>query len=288
MNGNDHDREDFRPYFVIPYWTQKLPTGEPPDNGDIRKPLPKGVTDYLCPGIHASPYTPGNDLTVKVDVRNFGAGNASSLALVTVWWTVPTLGFVVDPTNLIGVASVSVKPRGTEVATTLPMTKLIPVSAPPHICLLVRVFHQLDLSPATPKPAGDRHWAQRNLSVATAQPGIPNIVPFMAANPFADEAEFTLQAQLVPESHHRELARVMQAEPISLDARFTFSEDRNFADAEPNPVHRIQLRAGEQRPMHLRIELGAGPQRGQFACFQVTQYYGRDSIGSLGVAIQGR
>lgn len=292
MNGNDHDQRedrplDFRPHFVIPYWIEVLTTGEPPDNGEIR-PLPKAVTGYLCPGIHASSYTSGNDLTVEVDVRNFGNGNSPSLAQVTVWWADPTLGFVVEPTKMIGVAVISVGPRG-EGATTPPMTKKIPASAPSHICLLARVSHQLDLAKATPNPAADRHWAQRNLAVSTAQPGIPIFVPFTVANPLAEEAEFTLQAQLVPDEHHRELAHVMRAEPISLDATFTFSEDRNVPGRETNQGYLIQLSAGEQRPMHLRIELGAGPQWGQFVGFQVTQNQGRNRpIGSLGVVIQGR
>ena len=90
----------------------------------------------------------------------------------------------------------------------------------------------------------------------------------------------------------------MRADPIGVDARFAFSEghhrlsheaDQMFLDHEANQGYRIQLQAYEQRPVNLRINLGALPQRGQFVGFQVAQNHGRNQpIGSLGVVIQGR
>ena len=283
---NDDRPTDSRPYLVIPYWTDELAPAEPPDNGETR-PVPKAITGYLCPGIHASAYVPGTDLTVTVDVRNSGGSNSPSLAQVTVWWDDLTTGLVLDPAKMIGVSVVPIPPRG-EYASTPPMTKMIPAAAPPHICLLARVSHQIDFAGVTPKPAADRHWAQRNLTVVTAQPGVPINIAFLAGNPYADEAEFMLQAEIVPEEQYHELADVMGAEPIGLDARLTFSEDGNFSEHEINQAHRIQLGAGEQRRIHLRIDLGdAAPQPGQFVGLQIVQSRGDEPVGSVGVVIEG-
>ena len=90
---------DSRPFFVIPYWPAAA--GDDGDTGEQR-PLPASATWYECKGIHASPYEPGTDLEVTVDVRNFGGSNAPSVAQVTAWWSDPTTGFVVDPARLIG------------------------------------------------------------------------------------------------------------------------------------------------------------------------------------------
>ncbi len=278
---------DARPYFVIPYWAPTSP-GDSGDNGELR-PLPANVTSYLCSSIHASAYAPGTALTVTVDVRNFGDGNSPSLARVTVWWADPNTGFVADPTRLIGIDVVPVPPRGEMVQATRPMTQRIPASAPNHVCLLACVSHQLDLAnTTTPNPAGDRHWAQRNLSVVTAVSELPIMVPFMAGNPFDHEAEFTLLARAVPEEHYRQLADIVEAEPIRLDARLSFRGEGNHNGHDGTAEQRIQLRAREQRPMELRVELGAIPQRGQFTGIEIIQAHGGDrSIGSLGIIVRG-
>src|SRR5690349_21703282 len=74
---------DSRPHFVIPYWTP-VSAAEAPDDGDVR-PLPSKACWYLCPAIHASPYTPGEQLDVTVAVANYGGANTASLAQVAVW-----------------------------------------------------------------------------------------------------------------------------------------------------------------------------------------------------------
>ena len=118
---------DSRPHFVIPYWSSPDPTQG--DDGDIR-PVPSNkAVWYLCESIHASPYQPGKQLDVKVDIANYGGANTPSIAQVTVWWSDPTAGFVVGPDKLIGYRTVEVNPRGGR-NTTLVMSKVIPSSAP--------------------------------------------------------------------------------------------------------------------------------------------------------------
>ena len=105
--------DDHRPYLTIPYWTKTAPLvpGGPGDDGQVR-PLPTGVVSYLCPGIHASLYTPGSDLTVHVDVLNSGGGNITGLVTVTVWWEYPAPAFgAMTKNNLIGVQLLPVPPR---------------------------------------------------------------------------------------------------------------------------------------------------------------------------------
>jgi hypothetical protein len=51
------------------------------------------VISWECPGIHASPYSPGEQLQVTVDVRNSGGGSATVIATVVVYWADPTVGF---------------------------------------------------------------------------------------------------------------------------------------------------------------------------------------------------
>lgn len=277
---------DVRPVLVIPYWAPAFP-GDSGDNGENR-PLPASVISYLCPSIHASPYAPGADLTVTVDVRNFGDGNSPSLARVTVWWADPSTGFVADPERLIGVDVVPVPPRGEALATTRPLTKRMPASAPDHVCLLAAISHPLDLAGSTtPNPAGDRHWAQRNLWVVHAVSELPIVVTFIAGNPFDEETEFTVMAIAVREEHYRALAYAVDAEPIRLDARLSLGERGDYGH-EPRAGQRIQLRGREQRPMQLRVELGAAPRSGQFAGIEIVQTSGKDGpIGSLGVVLRG-
>lgn len=83
---------------------------------------------HLCESIHASPYEPGQQLDVTVDIGNYGGANTPSIAQVTVWWSDPTAGFVVGPDKLIGYCTVEVPPRGGR--NTKPvMGKVIPPSA---------------------------------------------------------------------------------------------------------------------------------------------------------------
>jgi hypothetical protein len=284
--GNPHGEGplDVRPHFVIPYWTNTLPSGERPDTGDTR-PLPAEVVSYFCPAIHTSAFMPGTDLTVEVDVCNFGDGNTPSLAQVTVWWSIPTGVFIPDADHRIGVSVIPVNPRGGS-ATTPPMTRMIPADAPSHICLLVSVTHPLDLAGSTPNPVMDRHWAQRNLMVVTAVPGVPILIPVMATNPLDDPAEFVLWANPVPEMYYAGLADEIEGEVVQLDALFTFNEEGQ-EENEPRPLYPLQMEGREQRPLTLSIMMDQVPETGQYVAFEVTQTLGREQLlGSLAIIVK--
>ena len=182
--GEEEEPVDVRPFLCIPYWTAPLFPGDQGDSGESR-PLPGNVISWLCPSIQASPYAPGSKLDVRVDVRNSGRGSSSALATVVVYWADATVGFV-KPT-LLGATSVEVAPHVGARATTGTISGVIPATASNHICLLCLVTHSLDKPGAIVDPIGDRHWAQRNLTAIGAVPGVPVVVPFLAANPFDQE-----------------------------------------------------------------------------------------------------
>lgn len=274
---------DSRPHFVIPYWSSADPANA--DDGNTRPvPVSKAVW-YLCESIHASPYEPGQQLDVTVDIGNYGGANTPSIAQVTVWWSDPTAGFVVGPDKLIGYCTVEVPPRGGR-NTTPVMGKVIPPSAPNHICLLARVSHQYDRAGTVVDPVNDRHWAQRNLVAASAQPGIPLILPFLVANPLQEIAEFVVFARPASEAHFEALANVVGAQPIYAEARLTLSENE---DGGGEDWLRVTLEATEQRRLYVGIELANRIEMGHFAPFEVSQRRedGETAVGGLGFVIEG-
>lgn len=281
---DDERRHDSRPHFVLPYWLA-VP-GVPGDDGNTR-PLPGNVVFYLCPSIHASPYAPGEDLTVTVDVANYGGANTPSQAQVTVWWADPTTGFVIDPQNLIGYRTVAVDGRG-GLATTQEMKKRIPPTAPPHICLLARVSHQYDRAGTIADPVGDRHWAQRNLSAVAAQPGVPVVFPFMAGNPLEEEVEFLVSTQFFDERHLGAIASAIGAEPTGVDALIAIT-DSEALRPDGQQEFRLSLQGREQRRLFFHIMLQSELAPGQFAGFQLAQLDLRRErlTGGIGVVLKG-
>src|SRR5262249_38228589 len=154
---------DTRPFLSIPYWEAPRFAGDAVDIGTVR-PLPGGTISWDCQAIHASPYTPGTVLNVRVDVRNSGPGNATAIPTVIVYWSDPTVGFA-HPLFL-GATTVAAPPMRDRFqpgfVTTAVISGTIPAGAPDHICLLAVVTHGLDKAGSVPDPINDRHWAQRN------------------------------------------------------------------------------------------------------------------------------
>ena len=284
------------PYLTIPYWdTGQLSSADPGDKGDIR-PVPPGVISYLCQGIVPTTlYKPGDTLSVVVAVRNWGGGNNAANAIVSVWWELPATSFSkMVASQLLGVRSVVVPPRG-QTANTLPLTKVIPATAPAHICLVARVDHPLDPVPTkpdgsqTPAPGVDRHWAQRNIVyVAPDMSGVINF-PFWAGGPSVGQEEFVFQVQPFMRETLVQLTRIVRAEPIHMDARFEIRETRDLLDvrSEKRSSHPYltSLHAGSRRSMHLRVNIGRIPEKGEFAAFQLLQLRRQDERPAGGIAL---
>jgi hypothetical protein len=263
---------DARPCLAIPYWS-------PGDTGEIR-PLPSTVIWYMAGGIRTSTYQPGDLLEVVVDVRNSGGSNAPSLAQVTVWWSDPTLGFVIKPKNLIGFRQVAVPPRG-GAASTAPMVKRMPHDAPDHICLIARVSHPLDPAPPIPSPVADRHWAQRNLSVVKVLAAAPAAVPFWVANPRADAATMIIRIAPARDPWLLVEADGVDGEPLTdYVALFTLDGDVFEGSLETE----MTLEPGEAR--HLQVELEVRQlEPGRFAALEVSQTERDQVLGGLGIVL---
>jgi hypothetical protein len=263
---------DARPFLTIPYWS-------PGDIGEDR-PLPGTITWYLCPGINTSTYQPGQVLEVAVDLRNSGGLNAPSLAQVTVWWSEPTLGFVIKPENLIGFRQVAVDPRG-GAATTAVMARQMPADAPDHICLIARVSHPLDPAPPVPQPVNDRHWAQRNLSVVVIPAGAPAMVPFTVANPLPNAAGF--RVRIAPKADPRPLVGVDGVTGEAFTDFAAVMRVEEFA-GEGSLEFSVSLDPGEERRLEAEIEVRELPP-GTFAVFELSQATDEGVLGGLGVVI---
>lgn len=275
---------DMRPYLCIPYWTAPRFPGDP-DSGELR-PLPGNVIGWLCPGIHASPYTPGAQLDVQVDVRNSGRGSATALATVLVYWADATVGFT-KPT-LLGAASVAVQPRG-GYATTRTISGVIPATASKHICLLCQVTHSLDKPGNTANPIGDRHWAQRNLTAVGASPGVPVILPFLAANPFDHEAGFRLTVQMLEFDLLHALALRLGGVAADMGLHVQLLDERGAVIGEgPRAGTALELEGGRQRLFNVALELLGELEQDQLAAAEAVLFADEveHPIGSLGIVLR--
>lgn len=279
---------DPRPYLSIPYWSSPLPGAGPWDDGSDR-PLPGAVVSYLCDSIHAGPYQPGQPLTVSVDVRNAGDGTADAVALVTVYWAIPTASF--GSPKFLCAASVSVPPTRTTPGSTrtATMTGTIPSGAPDHVCLLVRVSHPLDPAGPTPDPVGDRHWAQRNL-VAVTNADAEADVAFQVSNPFDEDLELAVLVEPEFEERAAVVARAVHREPLAMLAVV------HLADVDGEPLtdegERVEitvyLERREQRTLRLRIRTDAIPAGTCIPLQVVSRPTSSDTaLGSLGVVLLG-
>lgn len=286
----EDEPSDTRPFLCIPYWESPRFLGDSVDTGQIR-PLPGDVISWECPGIHASPYRPGEVLEVIVDVRNSGHGNATSVATVVVYWADPCVGFA-QPT-LFGVASVAaptLRDPVTPGVVSVTLRAVIPPTAPKHICLLAYVTHSLDRAPVSPDPCNDRHWAQRNL-IAVNMGAYQVLIPFMVANPSSgsEDEEFDLQVRAL-DRHALELRALRKnLEPGGGHLRFRLLDAQGVAvtDHGEETQARLTVRSQGRKRLSLLIEVDAHWQPHQVVVAEVLLFQRERLVGSLGIELQG-
>jgi hypothetical protein len=278
----------------IPYWTTPLFPGDPQegDNG-TRRPLPSGIISWLCEGIAASPYAPGQPLDVQVSVGNNGGGNATALVTVIVYWSEPVAGGLSKPT-IFGAQSVPVPPRGAVAATSV-MTGIVP-TASPHICLFALVTHDLDkYDPLKPiDPIGDRHWAQHNLQAVTVSPKKIVHLSFTAANALLKAGAFEVEARPVPEREMELLARRLKSTPRlrtdSLRLQILDNTGRVLTEPGSTAALKLELDARGRRGLHLTLQMDETLEQHEFAAVEVLLHHRsgkrRDLAGSLGVVMR--
>jgi hypothetical protein len=287
------DKLNERPALFIPTYPPPLNLGD--DTGLVR-PVPNGVPYYLCPGIQTmNAFQPGSPLTVKVVVGNWQGGNSASIALVAVWWSPALSGSTIpDPKKFIGFASIPLPPHGTQ-DTTHAITVTIPADAPPHICLLAKVWHALDMPPTTQiagkavevaDPIHDRHWSQHNL--VTVQATGSQTIQFLATNLMSEKARFSLIVQPLGGEKWSALTEGEYATPVRTRARLRLFERVNNVEATGDNTLRqeVILEAGEHRNMTLSIDLLETLQAGTFAAFEVLQFQSDKPVGGFGIVLR--
>ncbi|MFD9124831.1 hypothetical protein [Kitasatospora sp. NPDC059571] len=279
---------DTRPYLCVPYWTAPLSPGGGWDTGQVR-PLPGSVVGYLCESIHPGPYQPGQPLDVRVSVRNSGGGNAAALATVVVYWADPTVGFAKP--NFFAASVVSVPPSRTApaVATTPTMTATIPATAPAHVCLVVAVSHPQDRAGTVCDPAGDRHWAQRNLQAATVAPGAPALLPLTVANPLATEGAFEVRVGPASSSHAALVGREVGTVPADAAATVRLLDAEGGQAGEGGREARLSLGLGphESRQFQVLVEVADDLPAGRSLALEAALLGddGERTLGSLGTVL---
>lgn len=288
-NAHPDDSVDTRPFLFIPYWTTPMFPGDPGDTGTIR-PLPGGVISWLCDGIHASPYWPGQPLDVRVDVGNFGAGNSTSLVTVLVYWSEPIAGAFSKPT-LFGATSVAVPPRGAIVPSSV-MSGIIPAGSP-HICLFALVTHNLDKPGPTVNPIGDRHWAQHNLQAVTVSPKKIVRLSFAVATPQFERGGFEVQIRALDERKMETLAERLKATPrLRLESlRIQLLDDTGKRLTELSSMVTLPTNLGPRgrRGLHLTLQMDERLEEHEFAAIEVVLNHSserKELVGSLGVLIR--
>lgn len=282
---------DTRPYLCIPYWEIPHFAGDPVDIGQVR-PLPAGVISWDCPGIHTTPYVPGQDLQVKVDVRNSGLGSATVVATVLVYWADPTVGFA-HPTffGATTVAAPTMRDPMVPGFVSATLNGVIPASAPNHVCLLVCVTHSLDVANAAADPIGDRHWAQRNLFTVTTKLS-PIIVSFLVANPFETQDMFDLQVRTLDLRELELFAMRMKFEPSEIQPRMQLLDDkgRPVSDLGREAQARLALGPHGRRRYSIVLHVEQHLPAHQLTAVEVILYQNKDqqrAVGSLGIVIFG-
>ena len=289
--GSDGAPSDFRPYFCIPYWQSPRFAGDPVDVG-LERPLPAGVISWECPGIHASPYSPGGDLTITVDVRNSGHGSALSIATVVVYWADPTVGFAKPAFFGVGtVAAPTMRDPQVTGFVSVTLQGTIPATAPDHICLLAYVTHALDPATAIADPINDRHWAQRNLFAVTTSIS-PIMIPFTVANPFDKEGLFELHVRSLDRKALELYAMHKKLEPGAMQLRMHLRDGlgRVVTDREGDAQIRLPLgpMAGQKYSLVLEFDHGMAPH--QLTALEAVLYQSGKKlrpVGSLGIVMTG-
>lgn len=288
---------DLRPFLFIPYWTSPLAPGGPIDDGTIR-PAPASVISWLCDGIQASAYVPGQPLDIEVKVGNSGPGNSTSLATVLVYWSEPIVGGLSAPV-LFGAQAVPVPPRGGFQVTTT-MTATIPTSSP-HVCIFALVTHDLDKpvpDPVTKKikidPVGDRHWAQHNLQFVSASPKKIIHFSFIAANPMTKKSAFEIVVRPNNERDMQTLALRLKATPRfrvnSLALQLLDSQGKPLTERGQTASLRLDLGDLGRRGLHLTMQLDEQLEPDEFAAVEVllNDVSGKTErlAGSLGIVMR--
>jgi len=235
----------------------------------------------------------GQRAFVWTRVQNVGSTRVTD-ASVRCWWADPSTMITRASAHRIGTSAVALEPEETkEVLCLSPWT---PTSANGgHQCLIAEAFSPADPLPphlaSTPfDPPGDRHVAQRNVTVQLVAP-----ITMMAFLPFMAGGAGGAVQVLVRRMFLEELDRVILAQLGARELREADAEVRVSAGpfwpgepVEPFDREGLKLRRGEPRTLALVAELGEGLADGTAVLVAAEQVDERERItGGVGLLVVG-
>lgn len=205
----------------------------------------------------------GQQAFVWTRVQNVGATRVTD-ASVRCWWADPSTAITRASAHRIGTSAVALEPEETkEVLCLSPWT---PTSANGgHQCLIAEAFAPADPLPphldTTPfDPPGDRHVAQRNVTVLFVAPMMAMaFLPFMAGSA-GGAARVLVRRMLLKKLDRVVLAQLGACELREADVEVRVSVGPFWPGEAVRPFDRegLSLRPGEPRLLALVAELGDG------------------------------
>jgi len=258
---------------------------------------------YLSPDIWVVPSDDPNDppgmpyegISAYVWARVHNRGStAVSNATVRYYWADPSTLITRASATLIGTSSASLVAGETK--DVLCVTPWVPQFVNSgHECLIAEAFAPADplprSSPSDPIDVpGDRHVAQRNISVGKAAPMMMFLHPFvMGAG--SRGGELAIRVRRAPLETLKPLVRAIGLDGVPEELLEVDEVGiRPYRCGEPvddagKPELALELRSGERRGMALAVRVPEKALEGAAALFLVEQLAGEDVVGGVGVLV---
>lgn len=261
---------------------------------------------YLSPEIWVVPSDDPNDppampfegvsAYVWARVRNRGS-TAVSNATVRYYWADPSTLITRATATLIGTSSASL--AAGETKDVLCVTPWVPQFVNSgHECLVAEAFAPADpLPPSSPSDPidvpGDRHVAQRNITVGKAAPLMMFVSPFVMGGGGGGRAErpIAVRVRRAPLDTLKPLVKAIGLERLPEEApELAEVGVRPYRCGEQvddvgRPELAVELKPGERRGMALALRIPAKAPAGSGALFLVEQLSGDDVVGGVGVVV---
>jgi hypothetical protein len=277
-------------FLVIPYFSGD--EGRP----GIERPLDASHPTYACSSIvvngmpGSNQFTRGVATSVTVDVANWGNGTTVAPVQIALWWAEPATGFTTGAP--LGQAVVGV-PTGGATYTSPPIVGIIPLTAPPHVCLFARVSSPFDAaSSSTIDPTNDRHWAQLNLFDVSSSPNSEMHFGFWAGNPFSRAAAFRIEARTVTGERLRLLEYATRMNLTAVEGLVLELQAMALRRGRPEEQRalKITLGPGARRAFHLTAKLPAHFPATEATIIEILQWQeggeGSGLVGSIGLIVR--
>ena len=259
---------------------------------------------YLSPDIWVVPSDDPNDppgmpfegvsAYVWARVRNRGS-TAVSNATVRFYWADPSTLITRATATLVGSSSASL--AAGETKDVLCVTPWVPQFVNSgHECLVAEAFAPADpLPPSAPSDPidvpGDRHVAQRNITVGKAAPMMMFLHPFVIGAGARERGRVAIRLRRAPLETLKPLAHLLGLEGLPAEApELREAGIRPYRCGEPvddvgKPELDLELRPGERRALALAVRVPEKAPEGSGALFLVEQLAGEDVVGGVGVLV---